>query len=68
MILKFVVAAIVLTLIWMIAFRTARPGSRRRGSDGTPRPKPVKTEQLIKCNGCGIYLPAGQTCSCADRA
>lgn len=67
MILKYVVAGVVLLLIWMIAFRSTRPGKRR--PIRSPRAaKTLKTTQLVKCGGCGIYLPAEQTCTCTDRS
>lgn len=31
------------------------------------RARDLRTQDLIKCRACGIYLPAGQACSCEDR-
>lgn len=65
MILKFVIAGIVIGLLWMIMFRwtgRAAGSGRRKRRIAPPRPM-----QLVKCSDCGIYLPAGQHCDCADK-
>ena len=65
MFLKFIVAGAVLLVLWMVLFRATGPARRVR----TERPrKPLSAQDLSKCGSCGIYLPAGQTCDCADRA
>jgi hypothetical protein len=67
MFLKFLATAVVLIVAWTVATRLTGPGRRRssrRVNDGDNK-SPL--QKLVKCPGCGIYLPAGQTCSCADR-
>ena len=65
--LKYVIAAVVIALLWMVMFRWARPGGlRRRGRKGrqigAPRP-----QELVKCSTCGIYLPMGTPCDCKEK-
>lgn len=70
MFLKFLVTAVVVVVAWVLVTRLTGPRRRRgRGSDRTNQPAVRQpAQQLVKCAGCGIYLPADQTCSCADRA
>ena len=60
--LKYVIAAVVIALLWMVLFRWTGRGVRRRRTGrqiGAPRP-----QELVKCDSCGIYLPMGTTCDC----
>lgn len=66
MFLKFLATAVVLIVAWTVATRLTGPGRRRRPRvDETDNKAPL--QKLVKCPGCGIYLPAGQTCNCTDR-
>ena len=64
---KVLVALAVFAAIWATLFRSGR-NTRREGTAAPSRKAPTVTQDLVKCRSCGIYLPAGRTCDCADRA
>lgn len=69
MIWKILLTLGALILVWTFLFRAAGPWIRPKVQDGRKSAKAtVKTQDLIKCRSCGIYLPAGQACGCKDRA
>lgn len=45
-----------------------RGKSGNRGGKTEAKPGSSKTLSSTKCETCGIYLPAGQSCDCADRS
>jgi len=55
---KFAALAAVIAVAWFAMFR--KPARIRK-------PAPQRTQQLVKCTSCGIYLPAGTVCYCADN-
>ena len=67
MALKVLVTFGLLAVVWLLLFRGGiLPVLKRRSSD---RPRsPLAAQELVKCKHCGIYLPTGQTCDCAERA
>lgn len=65
MFLKILVTVVLVVVAWTLVTRltgTARPRRTRKTEHRAP------AEKLVKCAGCGIYLPASQTCNCTDRA
>ncbi len=65
MFLKLLVTAAVLGTLWLVLFR----GFRRSGASRTGRGRRLPQARplpLVKCQDCGIYLPAGQPCNCRD--
>lgn len=66
MLLKILIALAVFMAIWLTLFRVSRKIGLE--PDETP-PRPVKPPTaLVRCPGCGIYLPDGQSCDCRDRS
>ncbi len=61
--------AIVITAVvaLFVMVRGARGGGGRDPDTGADRGEAGKTLSSTQCKVCGIYLPAGQTCDCADR-
>ena len=57
-----VVGALIALVVFLSRARLLplKPRKQRQGRD-------LRTQDLIKCRACGIYLPAGQTCDCEDR-
>ena len=69
MFLKILVSVVVISLLWMVFFRTGRDATgsetvKRVRKSVRPRPKLVK--DLVKCPRCGIYLPSDRTCDCHE--
>ena len=62
MLTKYLLTALVILVVWMV-FNRLRPGRPK------PRAKPpIMAQETTRCERCGIFLPLGQTCGCADRA
>lgn len=69
MFLKILVTLVLLVVAWTVATRLTGAARPRRAHKPAHRaPQHVSAEKLVKCPGCGIYLPASQTCDCRDRA
>lgn len=62
MITKYLLTVLLILVGWLVLSRLQ--GKRRAGRAKPP----IMTQETKRCDGCGIYLPLGQTCSCADRA
>lgn len=71
MFLKILVAVVVISGLWMLFFRSARssvqPQRDNRGS-AEPRNRRTKAKDLVKCDRCGVYLPADRPCDCSEGA
>lgn len=69
MFLKILVSVVVISLLWMVFFRTGR-GALGRGTVDrvrkSVRPRPKAVRDLVKCPRCGIYLPSDRTCDCHE--
>lgn len=67
MFLKILVTLILVVVAWTVATRLTgpRPPRRRKRRDLT---KGRQTPGVMKCAGCGIYLPPGERCRCSDDA
>ena len=52
-----------IALALLISRARILPPPRRKQA----KARDLRTQDLIKCRACGIYLPAGQTCDCEDR-
>jgi steroid 5-alpha reductase family enzyme len=63
MILKFIITIVVVAVVWMIAKRVQRVGQ----VDTNRKTGTTSVRSLHKCGACGIYLPEGKTCDCANR-
>ena len=52
-------------IVWMLV------PSRRpviiRGREAPPPPRVPHADDLVKCDHCGIWLPARQPCNCRER-
>ena len=66
MFLKFLVTVVLAVVAWITVTRIAGWGKSRASVRGKGR-KPI-ADDLVKCAGCGIYLPAGQACDCTKGA
>jgi hypothetical protein len=64
MFLKLLTAIIILVAAGMLVTgrRIALPG--RPTQTPAPAPRVPQAEDLVKCVRCGVWLPAGQRCSC----
>lgn len=64
MITKYVLTGLLIVIAWLVFSRLQRGlgGGKRRSKP------PIVAQETVRCPACGIYLPAGQTCGCADRA
>lgn len=51
-------------IVWML--RPRRPAVVR-AREAPPPPRVPHADELVKCTGCGIWLPAGQRCDCNAR-
>ena len=63
MLTKYLLTAALIVIAWMVVTRLQR-GKGKRTDRSVP---PIVAQETVKCPSCGIYLPLGQTCSCADR-
>lgn len=62
MITKYLLTIVIIFVGWLVI-------SRLQGRRSTkPTKPPIMAQETRRCESCGIYLPAGQPCTCADRA
>ncbi len=63
MFLKLLTAVIVLLAAAMLV--TGRRITLPQRRTAPPAPRVPQAEDLVKCPRCGVWLPAGQRCSCS---
>ena len=61
MITKYLLTILLILVGWLVLSRLQ---GRRAGKRAKP---PIMAQETRRCEKCGIYLPVGQPCTCADR-
>lgn len=62
MITKYILTGLLIVIAWLVISRLQRGRAKSRSKP------PIVAQETVRCPKCGIYLPMGHTCGCADRA